>query len=419
MAFAAVSSAPLRLTSAALLFSLVLFVAGLAAAQAQPAHPFGGHSQRYAAGAIKPAVPQATLDAQTAAFYDLWKASYLKKGCAAGQYYVKADTDRGAMVVSEGQGYGMLIVAMMAGHDPQAQKLFDGLHRYNLAHPSHIDRWLMAYAQDTDCKSIFGTDSATDGDMDAAYALLLAHKQWGSSGDVNYLLAAKRIIAAIKRSNINESTKLTNLGDWVTTVGETSKYFYATRSSDWMPDHFRAFARKASRAAWTPVLDAHLYAIDYAQNAYAPETGLLSDFYVNSNVRPRPAPPRFLEGDHDGRYSYNACRDPWRIGLDAAISGDSRSKGPARRISEWIRERTDGDPAGIRDGYTLAGRQLVGYQTMSFVPPFAVAAMSDPNARGWLTALWRRMVKAPQDGYYPDSLKLLAMLVVSRNWLTP
>ena len=37
-------------------------------------------------------------------------------------------------------------------------------------------------------------DSATDGDMDIAYALLLADKQWGSSGDIVYLARPKQLL---------------------------------------------------------------------------------------------------------------------------------------------------------------------------------------------------------------------------------
>ena len=39
--------------------------------------------------------------------------------------------------VSEGQGYGMIIVTMMAGADPDAQKLFNQLFNYVIAHPSN------------------------------------------------------------------------------------------------------------------------------------------------------------------------------------------------------------------------------------------------------------------------------------------
>ena len=45
------------------------------------------------------------------------------------------------------------------------------------------------------------TSSATDGDMDIAYSLLLADKQWGSDGEIDYLKQGKKVIDAIMERN--------------------------------------------------------------------------------------------------------------------------------------------------------------------------------------------------------------------------
>lgn len=78
----------------------------------------------------------------------------------------------------------MLITAYMAGHDADAQTYFDGLYRFYKAHPSSIDPALMAWQQAKDSSGNIvdtsGSDAATDGDMDIAYALLLADKQWAA-----------------------------------------------------------------------------------------------------------------------------------------------------------------------------------------------------------------------------------------------
>jgi endo-1,4-beta-D-glucanase Y len=402
----------------ALALAAMVLVATAAAAFAAPAFPFGSHKQPYAAGKLRPSIVAAGVDKQTSNFYDLWKARYLKPGCAAGQYYVKADAFSGAMVVSEGQGYGMLIVAMMAGYDPAAQTLFDGLYRYKLAHPSGIEPDLMSWAQNASCVNILGNSSATDGDLDIAYALFIAHRQWGSAAAIDYLGEGRKMLAALRRANINSTTKLTNLGDWVK-AGNVPKYVYATRSSDWMPGHFRAFANKEARTVWTWTLDATLSLAATMQANFAPSTGLLPDFVVATQSTPRPAPPDFLESPNDGRYNWNACRDPWRLGIDGAMSGDARSTLAARRMSQWIRARTNGNVSLIRAGYYLNGAQLVTYSDMTFIAPFAVAALNDPGAQDWLDALWRKIVTTAPTGYYPDSVKLLSMLAVSRNWIVP
>ncbi|RXF73757.1 glycosyl hydrolase family 8 [Hansschlegelia zhihuaiae] len=399
---------------AAAVLAAVAVLAWSTPADAQSA-PFGGHKQRYAEGVLKPGGGQGELDRQTAAFYAKWKAAYLRAGCRAGRHYVKADTDSGAAVVSEGQGYGMLIVAMMAGEEPDARAIFDGLYRYYLDHPSEVDPDLMAWAQDADCKNILGPSSATDGDLDAAYALLLAHRQWGSKGAIDYLAGAERVLKALMRSNVTKRTKLPNLGDWVKVSGP--KYRFATRSSDWMPGHFRAFAERDDD--WKGVLKASQRTAAQLQSGYAPATGLLPDFVIDTDTAAKPAPRGFLEGANDGRYGYNACRDPWRFGVDAAIDGDEASAKVARKMSRWARRAASNKPAKLRDGYELDGSPTVQYQSMAFVAPFAVAATVDPDAQKWLDALWDAMVTTAPEGYYPDSIRMLSMLAVSRNWLRP
>ncbi len=402
----------LRVAAAAFAALIALF-GGVAVAQE---FPFGAHLQPYADGVLKPKGKQKALDRDVAAFYAKWKSAYLRPGCGAGQYFIKADTFTGATVVSEGQGYGMLVIAMMAGEEPDAQAIFDGLYRYYLAHPSKVDPDLMAWAQDDQCRDIMGGDSATDGDLDAAYALLLAHKQWGSDGALNYLAGAKRVMKAMMASNVVKRTKLTNLGDWVT-LGQ-SKYSFASRSSDWMLGHFRAFAKKGSKT-WNDVLGATQKVAGRLQTVYAPGTGLLPDFVIDTDTTARPAPKGFLEGETDGSYGYNACRDPWRFGVDAALSGDKASTKIARKISAWARKKTGNKPSKLRDGYALDGSPLVEYQSMAFVAPFSVAATVDPGAQKWLDALWTSMVETAPEGYYPDSIRLLSMIAVSRNWLAP
>lgn len=396
-----------------LLVPLLLLLCG--AAGAAPNYPFGSHRQPYVSGTLGPGVGQASADQATAAFYATWKSRYLVPGCTSGDYRVKADTAT-AHTVSEGQGYGMLIAVMMAGHDPDAQVLFDGLHRYNRRHPSTANPDLLAWAQDAQCRNVGGASSATDGDLDIAYALLLADLQWGSGGTIDYAGEARRVIDAIRTSNIHPSSRLVNLGDWV--HPGSPQYYNATRSSDWMPGHFRAFA--AGRGGdWSSILDDHQTLLGRMQRDFAPTTGLLPDFIVDAHLDPRPAPPHFLEADTDGTYSWNAGRVPWRIGIDAAVSGDIRSRDAARRLSQWIRAHTDGDPTRIRAGYRLDGTPSFEYSSMFFTAPFAVAAMNDPGAQAWLDRLWNQMAASSGYDYYSDSVQLLSMLAVSNNWLRP
>lgn len=72
----------------------------------------------------------------------------------------------------------MLFTVLMAGYDANAQNYYNGLYNYYTAHPSSINPYLMSWKQNSSFQNVEGQNSATDGDMDIAYSLLLAHKQW-------------------------------------------------------------------------------------------------------------------------------------------------------------------------------------------------------------------------------------------------
>ncbi|GAA3836248.1 hypothetical protein GCM10022226_67630 [Sphaerisporangium flaviroseum] len=384
---------------------------------AGPAVPFGAHLFPYASGTLKPSGSQATLDQAVITYYNKWKSAFLKQNCGNGWYQV-ISPDADHPYVAEGQGYGMVILATMAGADPNAKTAFDGMVKYMLAHPSVNNANLLAAEQDSSCRSVNGSDSATDGDLDVAFGLLLADRQWGSAGTYDYKDLAIKHINAIKASEVNPSTRLTLLGDW-SSSGDS--LYYVTRSSDWMIDHFRAFRKATGDTAWDTIRTTHQNLITSQQATYAPSTGLLADFVVNTNTTPRPAPGEVLEDPNDGKYWWNACRDPWRIGADAVTSGDPASLASARKLSTWIRGKTGGDPAKIAVGYSLGGSQISSGSEPAFFAPFTVAAMTDPAAQAWLDALWNKMLNTPftSSDYYSTSIQLQVMIIASGNYWVP
>src|SRR3984885_15170428 len=218
---------------------ILFFICLRVSLTAQPAlKPFPQHV-KYFAGAIKPnKFSQSQLDDAVRSFYAQWKIHYIKNVPGKAESYVWFDEKDGKECVSEGQGYGMVITALMAGYDPSAKATYDNLFRYYKGRPDKRSKYLMSWAQYKNGKKSDGT-SATDGDMDIAYSLLLADKQWGSKGDVNYLEAAKPMIDEIMLLDINHQTWSIMLCDG---IEAESKDYFDTRSSDFMPDHLKAFA---------------------------------------------------------------------------------------------------------------------------------------------------------------------------------
>lgn len=395
-----------------------LFSMGSILAQS-PARPFPNHT-RYAAGVIKPShIPQQQMDDSVRSFYAAWKQRYINSNCGKEQCYVWFERPGNKQCVSEGQGYGMIIVAMMAGFDTLAQTTYDGLFRYYKAHPSRNNMHLMAWAQKKDCSDLDGS-SATDGDMDIAWSLLLADAQWGSSGAINYLEEARNMTAAILQQEINPHTFSILLSN---TIEHDSRDYFDMRSSDFMPAHFKAFAKISGDSSWNKVISNNYRLFGQLQNNYSPEAGLVPDFIQHINSRAAPARARYLESRYDGNYNYNACRVPWRVATDYILYGDEHSKAMVEKINHWIRGTTKNIPDNISAGYTLGGDDLPGryFEAMSFIASFAVSAMVSPEHQAWLNKLWDYMESFDLDqfDYYDNSIKMISLLLLSGNYWSP
>jgi endoglucanase len=385
--------------------------------------PFPQHV-KYFTGTIKPNhIPPEKIDRQVLEFYTVWKKQYIHTTKDTGQAYVFFDEEGSKFQsVSEGQGYGMMIEVLMAGADPEAKKTFDQLFKYVLAHPSNPGTTLMAWSQlrDNKGKNIKESTSATDGDMDIAYALLLADAQWGSSGKYNYKDSAEKMIGYIMKDEINRETYSILLSD---AVESDSEDFYDTRSSDFMPLHFKIFEKATGDLQWKKVVDRNYELFMKMQKKYSPDAGLVPDFITNINQVVKPAKPNYLESKYDGCYSYNACRVPMRVAMDYLLTGDERSYKMTGIINSWVKETTSGNPDNISAGYTLGGDDIKGrkFEALSFICPFAVAAMIDSSNQRWLNGVWDYLTgfKPAEFDYYDNTIKMLCMLIISGNYWVP
>lgn len=354
-------------------------------------------------------ISQEQMNNDVISFYEYWKEKYLKPTDMPGGYYVEGETTNlkvPAKGCSEGQGYGMIATVLMAGHDPKAKEYFDGLYKFFDAHRSILNPELMGWTVANDERdSTF--DSATDGDMDIAYAMLLAHKQWGSNGEINYLQEAKDMITlGLKASCIDSATKRIVLGDWDSTAT-------ATRSSDWMTAQIEAYRIATEDSFWNVVNDSIYYIMGEFNAKYSVGTGLMPDFVTG--VPPRPVNDDFLERDTDNDYSWNACRFPWRIASHYIHYGDERAKETMNILVNWAKKSCNGDPSKFTSVYKLDGTPLETYTSTAFTSPVLVAAMVDPAHQDFLNKGWDYM-KNNKYKYFNDTINLLCMLQISGNW---
>lgn len=351
--------------------------------------------------------------------FELWKEQYVKQ--VEGhpeQYYVSYDNDDNT--VSEAHGYGMLTMVMMEKQfHIKTKQYFDGMYAYAKDHPSDQNPSFMSWKQYrqkdgsmVDDKSRGLTDSATDGDMDIAYSLLLADQLWGSDGKINYKQEANLIINALMDTIVNHKEWTLKLGDWVR--DNDPKFGTASRTSDWMVGHIDTFYKVTGDERWKKVLDRMKEIITHIQDTYSSETGLLPEFVVKKGGEWVPVRSYFLEGKTDPYYSYNACRVPWRLASGYFLTKDEKLKQQLAKMNEWIMEATNGNPSSIKAGYKLDGQPLALSNNMAFIAPFAASAAIDEKNQEWLNRLWKQMTKGMGSNhgskYYSDSIRLLVML---------
>jgi len=441
---------------AATVLILSVFIISLTSCTTEkPNRPFN-QIVAYTPGTIKPSASQSDLDKSVTSFYEKWKVHYLRvvPGSKPLQMYLHFNPEaadwvepKNTVCRSEGQGYGMITVALMAGYDREAKKIFDAMFRFVKAHPSSINTNLMAWQQvllpdgrivtSENGQEETPSDSATDGDLDIAYALLLADTQWGSKGEINYSEEALKILHATLESVVNLDENILLLGDWVKAKQQEDKtglYIITTRSSDFLLGHLKAFANYdlENKDRWLAIHHKMQEIIMDQYKKWSPKTGLIADFLIKNKDtgKYKPAKGYLLEDDYDGDYNWNACRIPWRYPIDYLVNGDTSILEQLSVLNSWIKKATDSNPLNIKPGYFIStgleGQAIPdrNWQDMSFIAPFAVAAMIDKSNQEWLDAIWRLMTENEnfsfENGYYFDNcIRMQVMLILTGHWWQP
>ncbi len=390
--------------------------------------PFGSRPTKYPADRLRPTGADAAIDAAVASFYTRWKAAYLTAGCDGLFFKAPGGSGSSARVTnSQIHGMGMHATALMAGYDRDARSTFDGLAAVSrkiasnlVGRPQRMGNGnLMGRGVTATCEGLPDGDAQTDGDIPIAMAFWLAHQQWGSAGRVNYLAEARATMAAIKAFEMNAATKVPLLGDWCSLPEEMGEFGNASHPADFAFDHFRAFAAASGDRFWLEAIDATYGVVAAVQAQHSPVTGLFPEYLINTAATPSPPPGAFLSEPNAGAFTADAALTVFRFASDYAVSGEARAKTSLVKIVDWLRGATAANPMRISRGYRLDGTPLESGAAPEFEAVFATAIMvapANPNNQAWLDALWKRAVEGPMTGFFADTVRLHALLLLSGNW---
>ncbi len=328
-------------------------------------------------------------DVQT--FYNKWKSRLLKR-CGGTLRVCWEDTTQ---TRSEGMGYGMLLTAYFG-----EKGKFDSLFAFYKSKRTGTALNLMAW--NVTCGGFIDQGSATDGDLDVAFALLVAYDQWGG----NYLIEADSIISILK------DHYFVTCGAGIYTM-KPGGYFGGCSLTDisyYTPAFFRIFAAATGDGFWDDVAD-DAYTI--LENGADGTTGLVPDWQSYDGI-PGGNPP----SGRDDYYHYDACRVPWRMALDYIWNDDYIAQSWCYTVSDFA---SSIGAENIRDGYELDGTVVGTNNNSSFVGGFAVGGMcySQAMVDSFASRLLYLDGTGSDNQYFNLSLRCLYSLVLTGNFWQP
>ncbi len=394
-----------------LLFFLMLLVHTSIAQINTPTNatvPFGSNTT-YEHGLMPTNLPSGGTYGQSsevATIYTQWKSDYVEN-CGADKARVKFDNP--TQTVSEGIAYGMLLAAYAADKD-----LLDRLWAYykEFRNMNGVMNWKI-----NGCNSVLSYNGATDAELDAAMALIIAEHQWpGTTSPHNYVNDGKDLINAIKDHETAPEGTFYNGDMWHPDCRNPSYQ---------APAYARAFKMFMSENGTNQDT--------YWDNvASGTETLLSNNAHATSGLptnwsTPEGPPSNFCSGSGTApdKFGYDACRAPWREGVDllwwgATATGQIQtvidrqtdfwiSKGGASSVQGSNNVNHDGSGFGDHNG--------------AFTGPTGAMTLASTN-----TAAHQSLVddlytenKKPlmATGYFTKILQMMGLFVQSGNFWNP
>ena len=325
--------------------------------------------------------------------YTSWKNTFTES-CEDDK--IRVNFDKETQTVSEGIGYGMLIASFAGDQD-----LLDGLWNYytNFLNNNGVMHWKIE-----GCSSVLGENGATDAELDVAMALIIAHKKWGSKGNINYKDDVISFINIIKKHEIEAETNVLKPGDaW----GGSS----VTNISYFAPGYYSAYKDITEDSDWDAITDKSYEIINANLAATNAVHNLVSDWCKADGNFSSEVSWAVNEGK---KYGYDASRTPWRVTLDYLWTGSTDALAYANKCIDFIDAKDGLD--NIYPGYNLDGTPYItSYKDITFTGAYAVAAMASNN-QTLVNNAYTKVVEMTTDAYFGSTLRVLYLLTLSGNF---
>ena len=255
---------------------------------------------------------QNTSNFDPSSWYSSWKTKFYQD-CGNGTARIAANVGDN-QTFSEGIGYGMLMAVANGDRDA-----FDKLWAYYKAHEDA--NGLMNWKINACTTEVWGQYAATDGDEDAAMALVQADAQWGG-----YKSDATKLITAIKTYETSQTTTPTYVrpGDAANNGGKGEG---VVNPSYFAIGYWHVWATYTGDASWNKLAtDAYAMLKSYQTLTISNSTGALVPDWGNSAG----------QNPNGSGYYYDACRTPWRVAVDYAWFGTAEAQTFLTNVSQFV-----------------------------------------------------------------------------------
>jgi len=266
------------------------------------------------------------------------------------------------------------------------------------------------------CNSNNGQNGATDAEVDAAMALIIADCQWGSAGHAhNYAQDAESLMSSIQQYEVSQTDFTFFHGDaWQPDCRNPS--YQAPGYTEYWAEWLTARGKTAEAAFWTNVAAA-TRSLHVANSGSTP-SGLPSNWSLPSG----PANPSCAgSGTSWDGYGYDACRAPWRQGTDYLWNGTASMQTIINtQTDHWVAKggaTTIEGGNGVNQNGSGNGDHVHAFVGM--VGAQSLAASPTSTNQSFVDSLYTENNKNIGPSYFNQILKVMGLFVQTGNFWKP
>ena len=398
-------------------FSMLLLLASVLAGAA-PQYPFPQNKQ-YAYGQFFNPDLKKTETAIQQKFAD-WRKKWVTENVeidGVKTAYIKMSDSKILRISSRDIAFGMLLSVYMADATNDAQLLFNQFMNFYRCFANENKEPKTCKSQNFKIMAgeVYEEDAAlvryagvsnSDADMDAALALLLADKQWGSEGTEKYATYAKSLLQDIYENDIETGEKMH--------IKAFSDYDAAFNPSYSAFANFKIFAESgaALKDAWNTLAKNTAAELALCQDSTTGLVPLWCDYSTHKPVKVQD----FYSYEEGPGFIFDALLVPWRMATAYYWYGDENAKKVNDKLAKWLSSASYGHASYIKTYYKLDGsNSIYGKKDVAEASGVGLAFSSTDKYDPYLETVYESLMNLNSKTARTETERILELLLLTGN----